>query len=58
MTDPHTAPVWRSSAKIAATALLAPLADAAYYIGSTGLTAVDASYQFRPIACYRDIYRW
>lgn len=50
MTDPHTAPAWSNSGKITATALLAALAGAAYYIGSTGLAAVDASYQFRPIA--------
>jgi len=49
MTDLHTAPAWSKSTKIVTATLIAALAAAAFYIGSTGLAAVDASYQFRPI---------
>jgi hypothetical protein len=50
MTGHATAQLWSKSTKITATALIAGLAVAAYYIGSTGLVAVDASQPFRPIA--------
>ncbi len=50
MTDLHTSHEWSKSTKIVATALIAALAGAAYYVGSTGLVAVDASQPFRPIA--------
>lgn len=50
MTDLHTPPTWSKSARIVTAALIAALAGAAYYIGSTGLVAVDASQPFRPIA--------
>lgn len=50
MTDLHTSHEWSKSTKIVVTALIAALAAAAYYIGSTGLVAVDASLPFRPIA--------
>ncbi len=50
MTDLHTVRTWSKSARIGAAALIAALAGAAYYIGSTGLLAVDANQPFRPIA--------
>jgi hypothetical protein len=50
MTDHHTAQPWCGSPKFTATAIIAVLAAAAYYVGSTGLITVDASQPFRPIA--------
>ena len=50
MTNLHTAQTWNMSTKIISAALIAVLAGAAYYVGSTGLIAVDSSQPFRPVA--------
>ena len=49
MTTHAPAQRWSKSTKIVTAALIAVLAVAAYYVGSTGLFAVDPSLQFRPI---------
>lgn len=49
MTNQHATTTWRKSTKIITTALIAALAVAAYYVGVTGIFAVDPSLQFRPI---------
>lgn len=50
MTDRQSTPPWSVSATSSAVVLLAILAAAAYYVGATGLVAVDASQPFRPVA--------
>lgn len=50
MTHPQAAQRPSKQAKLIGVGLLAVLAGAAYFIGSTGLVAVDASHPFRPIA--------
>jgi hypothetical protein len=49
MTNQHTTTTWSKSTKIITTVLIAVLAVAAYYVGATGLFAVDPSLQSRPI---------
>ncbi len=49
MTNQPTAAPWSNSTKLAIAALVGVLAIAAYYVGSTGVAAVDSTQQFRPI---------
>ena len=49
MTNPNTAQSWSTQTKLIIAALVGALAIVAYYVGTTGLFAVDPSLQFRPI---------